>query len=159
MRALVTCCTALTCCPFKSYESQKIQSYQRFIYQFLRFLFFSERNFLPLTSYLLPRTSSFLPFFLSSSQQLAPQRSTARASTVALGIRGKGCTQLSLFKRGSCSCRPARLCGPSPSLVFPFVACGCVTPPLPGWATFACSLWKGSADVLLHYHSVMTVLE
>ena len=26
MRALVTCCTALTGCPFKSYESQKIQS-------------------------------------------------------------------------------------------------------------------------------------
>ena len=33
MRALVTCCTALTGCPFKSFESQKIQSSQRFIYQ------------------------------------------------------------------------------------------------------------------------------
>ena len=31
MRALVTCCTALTGCPFKSYESQKIESSQRFI--------------------------------------------------------------------------------------------------------------------------------
>ena len=34
MRAMVTCCTALTGCPFKSYESQKIQSSQRFIYHF-----------------------------------------------------------------------------------------------------------------------------
>ena len=33
MRALVTCCTALTGCPFKSQESPKIQSSQRFIYQ------------------------------------------------------------------------------------------------------------------------------
>ena len=32
MRALVTCCTALTGCLLKSYESQKIQSSQRFIY-------------------------------------------------------------------------------------------------------------------------------
>ena len=32
MRALVTCCIALTGCPFKSYESQKIQSSQRFTY-------------------------------------------------------------------------------------------------------------------------------
>ena len=33
MRALVTCCTALTGCLFKSDESQKIQSSQRFIHQ------------------------------------------------------------------------------------------------------------------------------
>ena len=32
MRALVTCCTALTGCPFKSYESQKTRSSRRFIY-------------------------------------------------------------------------------------------------------------------------------
>ena len=32
MRALVTCCTALTGCPFKSHEAQKIQASQRFIY-------------------------------------------------------------------------------------------------------------------------------
>ena len=31
-RALVTYCTALTGCPFKSCESQKIQSSQRFIH-------------------------------------------------------------------------------------------------------------------------------
>ena len=36
MRALVTCCTALTGFPFKSHESQKIQSSQRFIYHFLK---------------------------------------------------------------------------------------------------------------------------
>ena len=33
MRALVTCCTALTGCPFKSFESQKIQSSERFFCQ------------------------------------------------------------------------------------------------------------------------------
>ena len=32
MRALITCCTALTGCLLKSYQSQKIQSSQRFIY-------------------------------------------------------------------------------------------------------------------------------
>ena len=31
-RVLVTCCTALTGCPFKSCWSQKIQSSQRFVY-------------------------------------------------------------------------------------------------------------------------------
>ena len=33
MRALVTCCTVLSGCPFKSHESQMIQSSQSFIYQ------------------------------------------------------------------------------------------------------------------------------
>ena len=36
MCALVTCCTALTGCPFKSNESQKIQSSQRFFFQVQR---------------------------------------------------------------------------------------------------------------------------
>ena len=32
MRAMITCCTAMTGCLLKSYESQKIPSSQRFIY-------------------------------------------------------------------------------------------------------------------------------
>ena len=41
MRALVTCCTALTGCPFESCESQKIRSSQRFIFHLLIFSCFS----------------------------------------------------------------------------------------------------------------------
>ena len=39
MRALVSCYKALSGCPFKSYESQKIQSSQRFMCHFFIFFF------------------------------------------------------------------------------------------------------------------------
>ena len=67
---------------------------------------FRSRHLLPPNS--LPPTP---PLSLRVPPTVTPQRSTARASTVALGIRGTGCTQLSLLKHGSTRpwCRTARL--------------------------------------------------